>query len=70
MKKAELFYKIAALAIDTGRELCLVDEDTQSISKALNGAILDSHNDSRRLSLAVYPPEADSRREEAGDGST
>ncbi len=65
MKKAKLFYKIAALAIAAGREIILVDDDIRSESKALNGGLLNSHNDSLRLSLTVYPPEADSRGEEA-----
>lgn len=67
MKKTRLFYAIAQLAIDAGREIILSADDTRSTSKALNGAILDSLTDSRRLSLTIYPPEADSRREEGED---
>ena len=67
MKKDRLFYAIAQLAIDAGREIILVDDDIRSESKALNGGLLNSHNDSLRLSLTVYPPEADSRGEEAED---
>lgn len=56
MKKAKLFYRIARLAIAAGREISLTDEDTHSESKALNGTILDSSTNTRRVTLRVYAP--------------
>lgn len=68
VKKSELFYAIARLAIDAGRGFSLEDADVHTEGRVLGGALSDSNEERRGLILRVYAPGADDEETEDEDG--